>query len=474
MPTYDVTDPRTGKKVSLTGDSPPTEQELEEIFAKLPQQGIGGAFTGGFMGQERETGYTNPRNIAEEVGQIAGPLVGGIVGAPGGPLGIGLGAAAGRAAQTAIQAGGGRDVSIPSAIGEPVLEGALNLAGAKYAPVTAQAAVNVAGPALKTAASTFSGVASDLIERAVKRPLQVLAQRGEEAVPVAADALRQGMQSILGTASTMYDDVIQKVLSGGKYGEGWRFPLSDSLQDTFAKVSKEFGFGQPNRFGPAAGEQEIFNSIVNRAIDIGQASAEQVYYFQRDLNAKIAQHVKTPLGAALRDVRDKLRSELGTSVPEIGEANKIYARLKPLEDLAEKFADRQNIASFVRQAAKDKSLRTAGELEAIAQEFPVVAQGLETLNDAIAGSALSPGLPPSLVRTGLTGSLVYGLGAVNPAVYATLPFYSPRLVGLGAAYAHRAAQGITGAAASRTGRVIGGQFAADAIRDEYIRRRTRP
>ena len=35
MPTYIVTDPETGKKVRLTGDSPPTEQELEQIFASL-------------------------------------------------------------------------------------------------------------------------------------------------------------------------------------------------------------------------------------------------------------------------------------------------------------------------------------------------------------------------------------------------------------------------------------------------------
>lgn len=32
MPTYTVTDPLTGRKLRLTGDTPPTEQELEEIF----------------------------------------------------------------------------------------------------------------------------------------------------------------------------------------------------------------------------------------------------------------------------------------------------------------------------------------------------------------------------------------------------------------------------------------------------------
>lgn len=36
MPTYTVTDPTSGRTVKLTGDSPPTEQELEQIFATIP------------------------------------------------------------------------------------------------------------------------------------------------------------------------------------------------------------------------------------------------------------------------------------------------------------------------------------------------------------------------------------------------------------------------------------------------------
>jgi hypothetical protein len=35
MPTYEVRDPRSNRTVTLTGDSPPTEQELHQIFAQL-------------------------------------------------------------------------------------------------------------------------------------------------------------------------------------------------------------------------------------------------------------------------------------------------------------------------------------------------------------------------------------------------------------------------------------------------------
>ncbi len=37
MPTYKVTDPSNGKTLRLTGDSPPTEQELEQVFSQYQQ-----------------------------------------------------------------------------------------------------------------------------------------------------------------------------------------------------------------------------------------------------------------------------------------------------------------------------------------------------------------------------------------------------------------------------------------------------
>lgn len=40
MPTYQVTDPQTGKTIRLTGDSPPTEQELEQIFSQYKGEAI--------------------------------------------------------------------------------------------------------------------------------------------------------------------------------------------------------------------------------------------------------------------------------------------------------------------------------------------------------------------------------------------------------------------------------------------------
>lgn len=38
MPTYRIKDPSTGRTIRLTGDSPPTEQEIEEVFKSVGQQ----------------------------------------------------------------------------------------------------------------------------------------------------------------------------------------------------------------------------------------------------------------------------------------------------------------------------------------------------------------------------------------------------------------------------------------------------
>lgn len=48
MPTFRVTDPETGRSVRLTGDSPPSEAELEQIFASLePEPTLGEEIVGG-------------------------------------------------------------------------------------------------------------------------------------------------------------------------------------------------------------------------------------------------------------------------------------------------------------------------------------------------------------------------------------------------------------------------------------------
>lgn len=107
MPQYKVTDPKTGKTVVLTGNSPPTAAELEDIFAKVFQATpvspdvidrlasylpMAGGAAGGLIGGAG--------------GTVIGMGVGGVPGAVGGAA---LGGVAGEGARQAIQTWRGKE-----------------------------------------------------------------------------------------------------------------------------------------------------------------------------------------------------------------------------------------------------------------------------------------------------------------------------------------------------------------------------
>lgn len=431
------------------------------------------AFMSGLAGKEEQSGFSLA-NAAETLGQGAGPMIGSAVGMFAGPGGTVLGAAAGKAAQNAYQASQGQRApglaNAAGAIASPAVEAVTQYTGEKYlGPVMGKVGEGL-GKVGKSFASTMSGVGRDFLDRVAERPFQVLKKMGEGVLGVEADSMREALKATAGTASQLYDDVIQAVLTHKKYGPGWRYPVGDSLSPVFDKARKDFGFGVPTRFGPATGEAEIFNDIANVAREIGWGTAEQVYNFQKDLNAKIAQHSGTPLGAALMRVKSAVRDGLGRSVPEIGQANRIYATLKPLEDFAEGAANKENIVQFLRTASKDNTRKSANELANLAAEFPKVGKQLDTLLDSMAGAAVAPMVPDQLVRTGLTGAVISGLGTLNPAAYAAVPFMSPRLAGLATAYGSRLGTAI----GPRGSEIIGGQVnrsSLDALKRSYNQRR---
>lgn len=130
MPTYRVTDPSTGRTLKLTGDSPPTEQELIEVFgngmnqqsSKMPPA------TSQIMSSEQPTpGWAgrNPnlyglygagRELYKTVGkpaiETAGMIGGGIIGAGSGFLGgLGIGAVPGAAAGAGLGYAGARNLT---------------------------------------------------------------------------------------------------------------------------------------------------------------------------------------------------------------------------------------------------------------------------------------------------------------------------------------------------------------------------
>ncbi len=95
MPQYTVTDPRSGKRVVLTGDSPPTEQELEEIFAKVngpANESALAKLTGLAKGDAKITGPMSAIDSLLSYLPMIGGATGGIIGGAGGTaFGAGFG-----------------------------------------------------------------------------------------------------------------------------------------------------------------------------------------------------------------------------------------------------------------------------------------------------------------------------------------------------------------------------------------------
>lgn len=106
MPTYKVTDPNTGKTVRLTGDSPPTEAELNDIFSKVK------APAPSTMQNRKQKGligtFADTLPVAGGVlGGIGGGLLGGVAGSIVPGAGTAAGAIGGGAGGAAIGTGAG-------------------------------------------------------------------------------------------------------------------------------------------------------------------------------------------------------------------------------------------------------------------------------------------------------------------------------------------------------------------------------
>jgi hypothetical protein len=102
MPTYRVTDPQSGKTIKLTGDSPPTEAELSEIFATV------GGQPAKFTGQNLKDAQGNAvvrdtlASTLPGVGGFVGGLAGTPFGAPGRIAGAAIGGMAGKGYQELV------------------------------------------------------------------------------------------------------------------------------------------------------------------------------------------------------------------------------------------------------------------------------------------------------------------------------------------------------------------------------------
>jgi len=210
MPTYEVTDPASGKKVRLTGDSPPTDAELEEIFAGVnaPQQQVLGDVFGDLQpGQQFQQGPSPevPTTIGQDIqgaGETALALGTGMVGGTAGMVG---GTIKGLAEQ--ILSGNFGTPEAADMVERAAMQGAESLT---YAPRTqagqqqtaavgqALAPLMAIGPAGIPLAGAEMALAGGLARQAAPQAMAA-ANIARGAVGEGVQAVRQRLQSVMGS-----------------------------------------------------------------------------------------------------------------------------------------------------------------------------------------------------------------------------------------------------------------------------------
>lgn len=150
MPRYKVTDPETGKSMTLTGDSPPTEQELSDVFAQVhgTPAPSGNAFASVAPGPMSAAGGAPQPSLFERSEPFVRPIIeggaaalGGVVaGAAATPETLGMATLPAAAAGGALAYAGGKRLAdiiykkdIPTSIPDAALRTGRDIAtGAAY------------------------------------------------------------------------------------------------------------------------------------------------------------------------------------------------------------------------------------------------------------------------------------------------------------------------------------------------------
>lgn len=188
--TYHITDPQSGKTVTLEGDSPPTEQELNDIFAKLSTDQPAPKQDPGLWDRLKSAAYQasplplfEKKNLPTTLGAVAGAATGGAMAVP----------VAGATAMLTSAAQGGTPQ-------ENVTQGLLNAGGEAAAPIlrgTAKLAPRLMQSAVKPVGDAAFSVLQDV--RAGKPVPQIVQTMLDNGISVSRTGLAR-LQSLLGTA----------------------------------------------------------------------------------------------------------------------------------------------------------------------------------------------------------------------------------------------------------------------------------
>src|SRR3990167_4055044 len=220
MATYRVTDPETGRTVRLTGNSPPTEQELEQVFTQTRQGNVEASPSASKNLFESPMARLLFPGIGQAVGTAGGIALGGAAGGvgaiPGALVGAGTGAGTGEAArQLLARFTGGGPRTTEEAIRRPVEEATIGVGGEALGPFAGAISRGLgrAIPAVTArVGQLISRVPSDAIRRAISRGAgKVLRPEmiTKEIQPITTDRVVNGLNAFKEQSQIAYEKAIE-------------------------------------------------------------------------------------------------------------------------------------------------------------------------------------------------------------------------------------------------------------------------
>jgi hypothetical protein len=434
MATYTVRDPTTGKTVKLTGDSPPTEQELEQVFKQLNAPADDGRHDWRLMQGSPESlkGMSDPitgalqgaANTFIGAGEKAynylpgvKPLVDAIYG---GPQGAAYPAAKQQYAtpQTLGQRVGfgmeqtGEFFALPKisgalpvrAAGEAMQAGTLTAAqGGDARQIALSALPGGAGALLPRAAHAAEGVASQLKESAKKNVVQAMnpttARNKRLAEQVAPGLLERGTYTA--TKQGLRDKAASELEQlGGKFDaanaalpQGNRLatePVRDAIQSEMLALLKQGSNGKNVPVNPQ--KYQALEELDNTLEQLGdKVSRETLQAFKEEWADAVARGggFAEKAGDALTQAQlwakrkgaDAIRRELAKDSPDIDALNAEYAFWSKVEDVTDATLSRE-------KPHKGAMRRVAGMVGA--------ATGMA--HGGVQGAAIGAGLGSQLMR----------------------------------------------------------------------------
>jgi len=439
MPTYNVTDPTSGKSMRLTGDSPPSEEELDQIFSSVG--GVKEPTTIPRSTGQRIAGAIAP--YARPALEVGGSIAGGTLGAGAGPLGAvagtGLGYAGGRQAASALEeyAGLKQPSTLPQAAKQAVMDvpsGMTMEMGGQLAGKGLQKGIEYAGKGLKQVLGTTTGSGPGMIEEAVKgKPEFMQAARGKIPGEEVVSNVKDALQVVRENRGIAYRTELEKISPIKSLID--KRPIDTKLSELIKNYGYKFNQeGELESIYTAGGigkkaEKDI-TDIVSTVKAWGQKQGDMTPSGMDTLKRYLDDFYSESSRARqfVASLRNTVKDQIVKEVPEYAKMTKDYAEVSSLIKDIEKGLMAGNKTTADQTLRRlTSSMRESFEMRKALLDILSNKSG-EDLTAQVAGYSASQAIPRGLFGKVAAGSEVFFLKNINPVYWPLLATSSPRAV----------------------------------------------